>query len=79
VQNLFSNAIKFSPEHATISLLLRVEDGYAIIEVIDSGQGIAPQDFSHLFERFKRGKSGQIQPGAGLGLSFVKTVASQHA
>lgn len=80
VVNLVSNAIKFSPGNATVTVRLsRVEHGYAI-SVSDHGPGISAEARQRLFEPFQRL---QVEPprypsGAGLGLAFVKTIAKRY-
>lgn len=73
LNNLLSNAIKFTPEGGRIELRAYTSDGgrEAVVEVIDSGIGIAPEHLAHLFERFYRVK-GTNKPGTGLGLPISK-------
>jgi two-component system OmpR family sensor kinase len=51
-----------------------------MLEVADTGPGIYPEDISHLYDRFYRGKQNRasIVPGAGLGLSIVKELVDLH-
>lgn len=70
--NLFSNAIKYSPEHKPIFIRLDVADDKLRMEIEDKGIGIPEEDQPNVFERFYRAKnSGNIQ-GTGLGLNIVK-------
>jgi PAS domain S-box-containing protein len=69
--NLISNAIKFSPEKATIWVLSENKDNKITISVKDEGLGIAEDDKKHLFERFFRGKNVVNIQGTGLGLHIV--------
>lgn len=69
--NLVSNAIKFSPEAATIQVQSLVDDNSIIIKVQDEGMGIPDEDKKHLFERFFRGKNVVNIQGTGLGLHIV--------
>ncbi|TMS59164.1 CHASE2 domain-containing protein [Imbroritus primus] len=80
VINLTGNAIKFSPAKGTVTLRLRAEDHVYVIEVIDQGRGISPEDQLRLFQPFQRIQvPGQVQPeGIGLGLVFVRTVVQRH-
>jgi signal transduction histidine kinase len=69
--NLISNAIKFSPEKATIQVLSENNGNKIIISVKDEGLGIPEDDMKHLFERFFRGKNVVNIQGTGLGLHIV--------
>ncbi|UEP24715.1 PAS domain-containing protein [Burkholderia ambifaria] len=80
VVNLVSNAIKFSPRNATVTVRLScVEHGYAIT-VSDHGPGISAKAQQRLFEPFQRFQAGHSRcpPGTGLGLAFVKTIAKRY-
>jgi two-component system sensor histidine kinase MprB len=48
------------------------------VRVRDHGDGVAPEDLPHLFDRFYRGASARGRPGSGLGLAIVRQVAEQH-
>jgi PAS domain S-box-containing protein len=81
VWNLLSNAIKFTPPEGEVSLALRhAGEGWAEIEVRDSGIGIAPDFLSHVFERFRQADSSHTRRhgGLGLGLSIVKHIVDMH-
>jgi PAS domain S-box-containing protein len=69
--NLISNAIKFSPEKATIQVLSENNGNKISISVKDEGLGIPEDDMKHLFERFFRGKNVVNIQGTGLGLHIV--------
>ncbi|MDF7638373.1 ATP-binding protein [Lactobacillus sp. ESL0791] len=76
IQNLTSNAIKYTPPKGKIALLLKHDeiDNYLKLEVSDNGIGIAPEDQAHIFERFYRVDKSRNKkiPGTGLGLAIVK-------
>ena len=79
VLNLLDNAVKFSPPDGHVRVTLRpVGDGTALIEVADSGPGIADEDLPHVFERFYRSMAARQLPGSGLGLSIVWQAAQRH-
>jgi signal transduction histidine kinase len=81
VQNLLSNAIRYTPQGGQVSLGARqVSPQEVAIYVHDTGIGIAPSDIPRLFEQFYRAKhSAAIESsGVGLGLSIVKTIVEQH-
>jgi PAS domain S-box-containing protein len=69
--NLVSNAIKFSPEEATIWVDSICTDSEIVLTIRDEGLGIPEEDMKHLFERFFRGKNVLNIPGTGLGLHIV--------
>jgi signal transduction histidine kinase len=70
--DLIENAEKYSPEDATIRLVLRQRDGASLIDVIDQGIGIPETELNKVFERFQRGSNAPEKTGSGLGLSVVK-------
>ena len=72
--NLFSNAVKFSPRGGRINLTLRQEGGYAVVKVADNGAGMTPEVGRHIFERFYQGDASHATQGNGLGLALVKRV-----
>jgi CHASE2 domain-containing sensor protein len=78
--NLLDNAIKFSPENTPIQVVLRDDDRWQELDIIDQGCGIAPEDIGKLFTRYGRiTKPDQpAQPGIGLGLVIVKTIVERH-
>jgi PAS domain S-box-containing protein len=80
VSNLVNNAIKYSPDGGTVTLSTRAEGGYALISVTDTGLGIPADEIGHVFERFRRVRSGAAQsiPGTGLGLTIVKQIVEMH-
>jgi two-component system, OmpR family, sensor histidine kinase QseC len=77
LRNLIDNALRYSPEGATVSLLVRQTDSEVWLQVDDSGPGLAPADLARLGERFFRAL-GQDQPGSGLGLSIVRRIATSQ-
>ncbi|MBN2555293.1 MAG: HAMP domain-containing protein [Anaerolineales bacterium] len=80
VANLVDNAIKYTPTLGRVTVRAKPEQEYLLIEVVDTGPGIAPADQARLFERFYRVNRAETDPdhGAGLGLAIVKSVAEQH-
>lgn len=69
--NLVSNAIKFSPDDATIWVNSTCTESEIILNIKDQGLGIPEEDMKHLFERFFRGKNVVNIQGTGLGLHIV--------
>ncbi len=78
--NLVDNAIKYTPEHGTITLSLFKDLEWARLEVTDTGIGIAPEHLPHIFDRFYRVDKARSRGsgGTGLGLAIVKGIAEQH-
>lgn len=80
VDNLISNAIKFSPDGGAVDLSLERRDGIVVLEIADQGIGIAENERGRLFERFFRASSAldrQIS-GTGLGLYISKAIVEAH-
>ena len=80
LDNLISNAIKFTPEGGRIEVRLLQRDSRLRLEVADTGIGIAQEELGRLFERFFRAESAArlaIQ-GTGLGLTISKAIAEAH-
>jgi signal transduction histidine kinase len=80
VDNLISNAIKFTPIGGKVDVRLASSNGTAAIEVADSGEGVPEEEREHLFERLYRasGATRAHVPGLGLGLSIVKAIVDAH-
>jgi len=80
LSNLVNNAVKYSPDGGTVTLSSRAEGRYALVSVSDTGIGIPADEIGHVFERFRRVRSGAAQsiPGTGLGLTIVKQIVEMH-
>ena len=79
IENLLDNAIKYTPAGGRVNVLVRREDRWGILEVADTGIGIAREDQQRIFERFYRVDRARARSvgGTGLGLSIVKHVVQQ--
>ena len=79
INNLLSNAFKYTPKGGTISLNVYKKGEEAVIEVCDSGTGISPEEIEKIFERFYQvgGDSSNIQ-GTGIGLALSKGIIELH-
>jgi signal transduction histidine kinase len=80
IDNLVSNAIKYSPLSAGIEIVASEEAGVAVVSVIDQGPGLSRDDLSRLFGRFQRLSARPTggESSAGLGLSIVKRIVELH-
>jgi PAS domain S-box-containing protein len=80
IDNLVSNAIKFTDGGGTVAVLVRKEGERCVIEVSDSGVGIGPGEREHLFDRFYRAQEARKghYSGAGLGLAISKAIIDAH-
>jgi two-component system sensor histidine kinase/response regulator len=80
LDNLVSNAIKYTPEGGTVTVSSQVTDETICIIVEDTGLGIPEEALPTLFDPFERVKTGDHQDieGTGLGLSIVKAIVEQH-
>ncbi len=78
--NLVENAIKYTPVSGHVKVKLEFRATSMLMEVHDTGIGIAPLDLPHLFEKFYRSgrREAYQQRGTGLGLAIVKSIAERH-
>ena len=78
--NLLENAIRFSPDRATVRISMHSTYGRGYIEVADQGPGIPPSELPHIFERFHRGDSSRARNtgGYGLGLAISKALVEAY-
>jgi len=80
IDNLVSNAIKYSPIGGVIDIMVTQEAGNIAVKVKDQGAGLSPEDVSRLFGRFQRlsAKPTAGETSTGLGLSIVKRIVDLH-
>jgi PAS domain S-box-containing protein len=80
LDNLVSNALKFTTEGGSVDLWVSSVDGQVVIEVRDTGMGIPQAEQAHLFDRFFRSSEATERaiPGTGLGLTIVKAIVERH-
>lgn len=76
--NILSNAMKYSPVGSSIHLDVHQSGGKLNISVSDQGEGVAPGELSHIFDKFYRLKTNAHVPGTGLGLAIVKGIVNAH-
>jgi signal transduction histidine kinase len=80
LDNLVSNAIKFTPAGGDVRVSLTPVNGVVRLEVSDTGIGIAREEQQRLFERFFRASTASDQqiPGTGLGLYIARAIVEAH-
>jgi signal transduction histidine kinase len=80
IDNLVSNAIKYSPIGGKITMLVSHENNNTVIRIADEGAGLLPEDLGRLFGRFQRlsAKPTAGESSTGLGLSIVKRIIDMH-
>ena len=80
IDNLLSNAVKYTQQGGCVTVRVKSEAEEAVIEVADTGLGIAPQHLPHIFDKFYRVREGEKTAGrgVGLGLAFVEWIARAH-
>ncbi len=80
ISNLLTNAIKYTPRGGRVKLSVRSEEGSGVVEVADSGVGLAPAMLPRVFEPFAQADSSldRSQGGIGLGLALVHNIVQMH-
>jgi len=78
IANLVDNAIKYTPDHGHIALRAKALGKEILLSVSDDGPGIPPEDQERIWERLFRCDKSRSKRGLGLGLSFVRAIASAH-
>lgn len=77
--NLIINGINHSPRGGKVEVVLECDSSDRVVKIIDSGQGIASNEFSHLFERFYQGHGDRQTKGSGLGLYLSRQIIEAHS
>lgn len=78
LNNLVSNAFKFTNDGKQIVVSLSIAEGKAQFIVIDQGMGIPADQLPHIFERFAKTVTSELQPGSGIGLALTKELVELH-
>ncbi|AFY53162.1 signal transduction histidine kinase [Rivularia sp. PCC 7116] len=80
VYNLLSNAMKFTPQNGNIIVRVQYTGSDCVLQIEDTGIGIAEEEIPHLFERFRQaeGSENRSYEGTGLGLALVKELVEIH-
>ena len=72
LRNLLSNALKFTPQHGSITIKVKAEEKIFVMQVADNGKQIEEKDLPHIFDMFYQGGDGMAKNGTGLGLPYVR-------
>ena len=80
ISNLASNAMQYTPPGGRVTIVLDRHEHYAVIQIVDTGIGIAPEHQARIFDRFYRVNSDRSRQsgGAGLGLAIAQAIAQAH-
>ena len=78
INNLVTNAIKYSPQNETVKVTLKITDDHLLLQVQDEGIGIPEADLKHLFQPFHRATNVGTISGTGLGLVITKEAVEMH-
>ena len=79
VRNLVENAVNYTPAGGAVDVRATADDGQLVVQVVDDGPGIPPEDLTRVFERFYRVDKSRGRPGGtGLGLAIVRHLAELH-
>ena len=76
--NLLSNALRHTPPGGRIDVRTSVEGEHVVLEVLDTGPGIAAEDLAHVFERFYRGAGAEASSGSSIGLAVAAELVAAH-
>ncbi len=82
LRNVLANAAQHSPQGATVHVAVEAAATEAVVRVTDAGSGIAPEDLSHVFERFYRADqaraAGEPRSGSGIGLTIARELLAAN-
>ena len=78
VDNLVSNAVKFSPDGGDVRVSVADDGRTAELRVRDDGPGLPPEQLEQIFAPFHRAPGAAAVPGVGLGLTIVKQITERH-
>jgi heavy metal sensor kinase len=76
--NSIDNAIKYSPENRIIKIELKVENGKAVVVIVNEGKDLTQEELASIFSRFQRLDKSRTSKGFGLGMPIIKTIVETH-
>ena len=79
VGNLLANAARYCRPGDKVAVVVRAEGDDAVLDVVDSGPGIAADELPHVFDRLWRGRDAQQVAGSGIGLAVAREIVRAHA
>jgi two-component system OmpR family sensor kinase len=78
LQNLVSNAVKFSAPSDTVEVRASEDGSWLLLEVADTGTGIPDDEIEEVWQELARGRAARSLPGTGIGLALVRVVVTRH-
>ena len=78
VGNLLANAARYCSPGDEVAVVVRIEDGQAVLDVVDTGPGIAADELPFIFDRLWRGRDAQQVAGSGIGLAVAREIVVAH-
>lgn len=75
---VLANSLAYTPPGGAVAVRTHLEDGRAVLEVVDTGPGFEPVDLPHVFDRFRRGRRTADSPGTGIGLAIARELVEAH-
>jgi signal transduction histidine kinase len=80
IDNIFNNAIKFTPHGGHVAASIKKVGAHAVVEITDTGRGIPPEELEDVFVKFFRSPGVQTDaiPGTGIGLAISKAIVEAH-
>jgi two-component system sensor histidine kinase BaeS len=78
VGNLLANAARYCRSGDEVEVVVRTEGGQGLLEVVDSGPGIAADELPHVFDRLWRGRAAKEVAGSGIGLAVAREIVKAH-
>jgi two-component system OmpR family sensor kinase len=78
IQNLVSNAVKFSAPGDTVEIRASEDDDGLLLEVADTGAGIPADEIGQVWQELARGRAARSLPGTGIGLALVRVIVTRH-